>query len=345
MSKKHLSQNQVRRMTHKHEKRLERHLEQQEQFDEDHFLAQQNGTVVTRFGKVADVEDEQGQIYRCDIRRTLKSIVTGDKVLWRKAQNPAEKGIIEALHPRQNELARPDFYDGVKVIAANIDQVLILSALEPELSFNMIDRYLIACGQSQLKPIILLNKVELMPPENKAEIEERFAYYRKLGYETCFISCETGENIDQLHALLKHQTSILVGQSGVGKSSLLQQLKPQTNEEVQVGAISATSKLGQHTTTASRLYHLKQGGDLIDSPGVREFGLWHLSKDEILNGFIEFLDYLSDCQFRDCNHLTDKNCGILKAVASKHIADWRYDNFVRILKNSDEMSTRTNKRF
>lgn len=341
MSKKQLSENQIRRMTNKHEKRLEVN----DQFDEGHFLAQQNGTIVTRFGKVADVEDEQGQIYRCDIRRTLKSIVTGDKVIWRKAQNSAEKGIIEALHLRQNELARPDFYDGIKVIAANIDQVLILSALEPELSFNMIDRYLIACEQSELKPFIVLNKIELMKPEDKPEIDNRFAYYRQLGYQTCLISCETGENISELQAILNHKTSILVGQSGVGKSSLLQKLEPQTNEIVQVGEISSASKLGQHTTTASRLYHLKNGGDLIDSPGVREFGLWHLSKNEILNGFIELSEFLKDCQFRDCNHLTDKNCGILKAVGNNKIAKWRYENFVRILKASEEMGSRTNKRF
>lgn len=341
MSKKNLSKNQIRRMSHNHEKRLEK----QDHLEEDHFLAPENGMVVTRFGKVADVEDEQGQIYRCDIRRSLKSIVTGDKVLWRKPQNTAEKGIVEALHPRENELVRPDFYDGVKVIAANIDQVIILSALEPELSFNMIDRYLIACEQSELKPLIVLNKIELMTEKDRPEIEEHFAYYKQLGYETCFISCETGEQIDVLKAHLKHKTSILVGQSGVGKSSLLRQLKPRTNEIVQVGAISTNSKLGQHTTTASRLYHLACGGDLIDSPGVREFGLWHLSKNEILHALVEFSEFLQDCQFRDCNHLTDKNCGIQQAVKDKKIADWRYENFVRILKNAEEISARTNKHF
>lgn len=339
--KKKLSQNQLRRMQEKHEKKLT----QQDRLNEGDFLAQEEGIVVTRFGKVADVEDTKGRVQRCDIRRTLKSIVTGDRVIWRAHQNQTEKGIIEAVQPRINQLVRPDFYDGVKVIAANIDQVIILSALEPELSFNMIDRYLIACEYSQLKPFILLNKIELMPSSQRAEIKARFQYYEKLGYQTGFISCVQNENINQLKQELRHKTSILVGQSGVGKSSLLKKLLPNVAQKIEVGALSNTSGLGQHTTTASRLYHLECGGDLIDSPGVREFGLWHLNPDQILNGFIEFRDYLKECKFRDCNHLSDAFCGIQSAVAAQKIPRWRYDHFLRILKTREEINARTNKRF
>jgi len=159
------------------------------------------------------------------------------------------------------------------------------------------------------------------------------------------LSCKNAQGLNEFKQQLQNKTSILVGQSGVGKSSIIHQLLPEISMQVNVGGISEISGLGQHTTTSTRLYHLPTGGDIIDSPGIREFGLWHLEPEQVIQGFPEFYDYLPDCQFRDCNHLTDINCGLKKAVNSKNIAMWRLDNYHRILQTMREVKAKTNRTF
>ena len=300
--------------------------------------------VVSRFGKSADVEDNAGIIYRCSIRRTLPSLVTGDKVLWRESLEPNTNGIIEAVHPRHSELVRPDFYDGVKPVAANVDQIVIISAVLPELSFNIIDRYLVACEATKIKPIIVLNKIDLLDEQKKQEIEQQFLIYTKIGYQVLFVSCQSQQGIEPLQKVLDGKISILVGQSGVGKSSIINLLLPH-NQATLTGEVSEISGLGQHTTTSTRLYHLPNGGDIIDSPGIREFGLWHLEPEQVIAGFVEFDDYLGGCQFRDCNHLDTPGCLLQKAVAQGAIAPSRLDNYHRILQSMREVKAKTNKSY
>lgn len=342
MAKKQLSKVQQRRVEAKHTERLNR---THTQSDTGEFLAPQDGTVISRFGKVADVENQQGYVFRCNIRRTLTSIVTGDSVIWRQNADPQGNSVIEAVHPRYSQLVRPDFYDGIKPVAANIDQIMIISSVLPELSLNIIDRYLVACAVTDIAPVIVLNKIDLLSDEQYQKMSDIFAYYDKLGYQVLFLSCKNEQGLDDFKQALQGKTSILVGQSGVGKSSIIHQLLPELSAQVSVGDISEISGLGQHTTTATRLYHLPSGGNIIDSPGIREFGLWHLEPQQVMQGFPELYEHLGDCQFRDCNHLTDLNCGLQKAAEQGNIASWRLDNYHRILQTMREVKAKTNKTF
>ena len=293
----------------------------------------------------ADVESADGEIHRCNIRRTIRSLVTGDRVVWRPGKAAAEgvnvKGIVEAVHDRTSVLTRPDFYDGVKPIAANIDQIVIVSAILPELSLNIIDRYLVACETLHVEPIIVLNKIDLLDDEGMAFVNEQMDNYRDIGYRVLMVSSRTKDGLKPLEEALTDRISIFAGQSGVGKSSLLNNLLG-LQEEILTNDVSDNSGLGQHTTTASRLYHFPHGGDVIDSPGVREFGLWHLEPEQITHGFVEFHDYLGHCKYRDCKHDTDPGCAIREAVEKGAIAETRFENYHRILESMAQVKTRKN---
>lgn len=341
MAKNKLSQNQKRRVAAKHQQRLETGQDD----NLSNFSLPLEGIVISRFGKSADVEDNTGLIYRCSIRRTLPSLVTGDKVVWRESLEPNTNGIIEAVHPRHSELVRPDFYDGVKPVAANIDQIVIISAVLPELSLNIIDRYLVACEVTNINPIIVLNKIDLLSNEQQTSIEKQLAIYTEIGYQVLLVSCQNKQGISVLQDNLQDKISILVGQSGVGKSSIINLLLPHQSQSVMTGEVSEISGLGQHTTTSTRLYHLPNGGDIIDSPGIREFGLWHLDPEQVINGFKEFDAYLGGCQFRDCNHLDTPGCLLQKAVQEGKIASSRLNNYHRILQTMKEVKAKTNKSY
>lgn len=296
----------------------------------------EKGLVVTRHSKHADVESASGEIFRCNLRRTLKNVVVGDEVYWRKGSEQLQgiSGVIEAVFPRRNELSRPDYYDGIKVMAANIDQIIVVSAVLPELSLNIIDRYLVVCETVGITPLIVLNKIDLLDETARADAEQALAIYENLGYKTLCVSAESGENMAKLTACLSEGTSIFVGQSGVGKSSLINAVLPEA--QALTGSISDVSGLGQHTTTASRLYHLPCGGNLLDSPGIREFGLWHLEDEQITRGYREFQPLLGGCKFRDCTHKNDPGCAIRAAVEEGKIHSQRYQNYHRLLESKQE---------
>lgn len=339
MAKHKLTQNQKRRIHSNNAKALDRHRRQaKKEIDwQDEMLGEtQDGIVVTRYSMHADVENAQGEIFRCNLRRTLSSVVVGDHVVWRKGieQLQGISGVVEAVQPRKNELSRPDYYDGLKVMASNIDRIIIVSAVLPTLSLNIIDRYLVICENANIPAVIVLNKVDLLSDEDLAWAEEQLNIYERLGYQTLMISAQTGKNMEKLTALLSEGTSIFVGQSGVGKSSLVNHIMPEVN--TQTGEVSANSGLGQHTTTSSRLYHLPYGGNLIDSPGIREFGLWHLEPDQITKGYREFQYFLGSCKFRDCKHLTDPECALRNAVEQGKIHPIRFENYHRLILSREE---------
>ncbi|OOF59802.1 small ribosomal subunit biogenesis GTPase RsgA [Rodentibacter myodis] len=336
MAKRKLTQNQTRRIESNNTRTLHRHKRKDIEWADEMSGESQEGIVVTRYSVHADVESEDGEIYRCNLRRTLSSLVVGDKVVWRKGNEQLQgvSGVIEAIHPRMNEIARPDYYDGLKPIAANIDRIIIVSAVLPVLSLNIIDRYLVVCEIAGIEPIIVVNKGDLLSKEQEKEVEDQLQIYRNIGYQTLIISAQNGKNMEKLTALLSSGTSIFVGQSGVGKSSLINHILPSVN--AQVGEISENSGLGQHTTTSSKLYHLPQGGNLIDSPGIREFGLWHLEAEQITQGYREFQYVLGTCKFRDCKHLTDPGCALREAVESGRISAIRFDNYHKLIAGLSE---------
>ncbi len=342
LSKNKLSKGQQRRVKANHQRRLKTTSEKVD-YDDNLFGEPAEGVVISRFGMHADVESADGDVHRCNIRRTIRSLVTGDRVVWRPGKAAAEgvavKGIVEAVHERTSVLTRPDFYDGVKPIAANINQIVIVSAILPELSLNIIDRYLVACETLQVEPLIVLNKIDLLDDDGMRFVNEQMDIYRKIGYRVLMVSSRTQDGLKPLEEALTDRISIFAGQSGVGKSSLLNNLLG-LQQEILTNDVSDNSGLGQHTTTASRLYHFPHGGDVIDSPGVREFGLWHLEPDQIFNGFVEFLDYLGACKYRDCKHDNDPGCAIRAAVENGEIAETRFANYHHILESMAQVKTR-----
>jgi ribosome biogenesis GTPase len=187
----------------------------------------------------------------------------------------------------------------------------------------------VACEHAQITPVVVINKIELLNADDLVLVKDSLAIYEKIAYKVILVSCETEQGLAELSEYLIDKVSVFVGQSGVGKSSIINQLLPEAAEPV--GEISDNSGLGKHTTTASKLLHFAQGGELIDSPGVREFGLWHLSAEAITNGFIEFRDYIGGCKFSDCKHQNDPGCLITAAVDEGKIDRARYQSYLKII--------------
>lgn len=294
---------------------------------------EQEGLVIAHFGVQVEVEALEGELqgnhYRCYIRANLPALVTGDRIIWRPAHQGS--GVIVAQLPRYSELCRPDIRGQLKPVAANVDQIVIVFAPLPEPHANLIDRYLVASSHAGIRPLLLLNKADLLDGEHGAKARELLSVYDSLGYNILDVSAEQGSRLEALQELLKGKTSVFVGQSGVGKSSLVNRLLP--DAQVAVGALSELTHKGTHTTTTARLFHFPCGGSLIDSPGIREFGLGHVEVADVEAGFIEFADFLGNCRFRDCSHEHEPGCALLAAVAAGKISQPRLESFRLLLKN------------
>ena len=278
------------------------------------------GIVITRYGQRQLVEDENGIVFQSVSRQNIGFSVAGDKVLFQKTKH--DDAIVTAIYPRDNELKRQD-----KLIAANIDQLWLVVAIEPHYEFELIDRYLIMAENSNLPIGIIVNKIELS--SNKSKTENDFLNYQSLGYDVHFISVKNQTNLDFLKEQLVNKSHIFLGQSGVGKSSLINSLIPDL--QLRVNEISSKSKLGKHTTTNTTIYHIPSGGDLIDSPGVREFQLDSLTELEIKSGFKEFRALSEACRFRDCRHINEPNCAVKESLDQGKINPNRYQSYLNIL--------------
>ena len=293
-----------------------------------------NGRIISHYGQQLDVEVLTGEnsaaTIRCHQRANLPPLVTGDLVLWE--QDTEEAGVIVAIAKRKNVFARPDSQAKLKPLAANVDYVLVVFAVVPEPFLNFIDRYLVAINSLGLEPLLVLNKVDLLSTIPSEQIANMLSIYRGLGYPVFEVSALQGTGIAALQANLRNKIAVLVGQSGVGKSSLVNRLGH--DHLADVGDLSKSKYKGTHTTTTSRLFHL-QDFDLIDSPGIREFSLGHMDADSVLAGFLELRCCAAECKFRDCSHSSEPGCAIQAAIENGNVTADRFESFQSILKSME----------
>lgn len=287
---------------------------------------EREGLLIAHFGASAEVEDSSGTIFRCHLRKNQEPVITGDHVFWHlEADN---MGVVVGHKPRKSLLVRPENPKKSKLIAANIDAMIIVSAPPPVLSEYLIDRYLIAAEILKIPAVILLNKSDLLTDNNREDVINRLAVYEKIGYPVIYSNIFSPDGLQQLNNFLHSKTCVLVGTSGVGKSSIISRFVPE--QAIKIGETSQAG-LGKHTTTATRLYHLPFTGSIIDSPGIREFGLWNMDKKDIIKGFPEFSAFLSKCRFRDCQHMKEPGCALQKAVEEKLIHKTRFESYLEII--------------
>lgn len=283
------------------------------------------GLIIGHYGTNVLVENSQSEKIRCHLRKNMEPCIPGDRILYRMQNN---EGIVVQILPRDSLFYRVD-RNKQKLIAANVDAIVIVTAPPPLLSMQLLDSYLIACESVEIQPIILLNKIDLLDETTLSDIKKELACYEKIGYPVIYSTILLENGLAELSSILRDKTSVLVGASGVGKSSIIATLTE--SQHIMIGETSAHGGLGKHTTTTTHLYHLPTGGNLIDSPGVREFTLWHLPPDEMLKCFIEFKDFADSCKFRNCSHQSEPGCEVLKALDQGHISISRYQNYLKLL--------------
>ena len=320
MAKRKITKQQTRRI----QERQQQHLHNTQSVtiadDSETF----SGTVISHQGKRIQVENEKGELFSCYIRTHIEKPVCGDHVIWQLDDN-SETGVIIALQTRRNEWGRSTRRGERKVVAANITQALIVVSAKPEIHEGLIDRYLVALENHAIKAVIVFNKIDLLSEEQHLIYRQRLHIYQQLGYPIIETSVKQSLGLDSLLVALQNETSIVMGESGVGKSSLIQALLP--DEQLRIGNISVAHEQGTHTTTTARLYHLTIGGNIIDSPGIREFFIPDFSAEELMLGFREFHPYLGLCQFRDCQHNLEPGCALRLAVEKGEITERRWQSY------------------
>lgn len=289
------------------------------------------GLVVARHGANLAVADAMDRIHHCLSRQNIGHPVCGDRVVWQRAGD--ERGVVTALLQRTSTLSRPDYAGRDKPLAANISRLVVVLAPEPEPSDYLLDQYLVASEQIGVQALIALNKIDLLEAQEQDRFLERFERYQAIGYALAPVSARREHGLDALTQALQGQTGILVGQSGVGKSSLINALLPDL--DIQVGRLSKATGLGRHTTSAATLYRLPTGGSLIDSPGVRSFRLGHLSCRALEHGFREFRPFIGHCRFADCRHRQEPGCAVREALERGEIDPRRLDNLLHMAERMD----------
>ncbi len=290
----------------------------------------QVGRVVRVHGLISVVQTEDGREVRCNVRRILKTmsidgrnvVAVGDRVWFRPV---GDEGMIENVEPRRGSITR-GYRRREHVIVSNVDQLLIVSALaEPGLKLPLIDRYLISAEKGGVRPIIVLNKSDLV---DLAPYQWVIGLYTQLGYETIPTSAADGRGLSRLREILARGATAFSGQSGVGKSSLLNAIQPGLN--LRVREVSDWTAKGKHTTTTAELIRLDSGGFVVDTPGLRQFELWDVERGEIEAHFIEFRPYIPLCKFPDCSHVHESGCAVKEAFYWGQIHPGRYESYLKL---------------
>lgn len=308
-----------------------------------------SGTVTAVRGGECTVRDDAARNWRCTIRRILRTlqiderapVVAGDRV-WISDQTQhggPDTGVIERVGPRRTLLSRSDFRGREHAIVANADQLLIVASVaQPNAKPHLIDRYLVAAGKGDLRPVICFNKADLLTgalrfdqddDTEAAHLDDLMCEYRALGYECLACSAASNLGIDELRSMLAERISVVAGQSGVGKSSLCNALQP--GLQLKVAEVSADNQKGRHTTSYTELLPLMSGGFLVDTPGIRQFTLWNIEPGELEAYFIEFRPLIAKCRFKDCHHLAEAGCAVAAAAEDGAISARRYASYCKLL--------------
>ena len=288
------------------------------------------GTIIAAHGRhyLADVE---GELLQCVTRGKKTNVAVGDIVHLQRTSN--DQAVIEKIGERSTLLYRSDQYKS-KLLAANITRLFIVIATEPGFADDLVSRALVACEAAGVEAHLILNKTDVEAPLARAR--ERAALYTGMGYPLHEVSARARpeEAVALLTPLLAGQSSIFIGQSGMGKSSLINLLVP--DADIAVREISEALDTGKHTTTFTRLYRLpfEGGGQIIDSPGFQEFGLYHLSEGQLERAFVDFKPYLGGCKYYNCRHLAEPQCAVLDAVAAGKISKMRHELYAQLLHES-----------
>ncbi|MDH3647505.1 MAG: ribosome small subunit-dependent GTPase A [Gammaproteobacteria bacterium] len=280
-----------------------------------------SGRIVAAHGRHAIVEDADRKRYRCGMKGKRLRPVCADEVRWRPHQSDIGDGIITEVLPRRAQLSRPDNRGRSEVVASNMSQIVVVVAPRPPADLSLVDRYLVSAELIGVAGAVVGNKNDI----DALDLRE----FQNIGYRTVSVCAKQADTLELLVALLADHTSILVGQSGVGKSSLLNAMIPGLDSRTQ--ELSTGSGEGRHTTTASVLYHLSNGGEVIDSPGVRDYAPPPISDRELIAGFVEFGEPSTQCRFNDCRHLTEPDCGVKQSVTDGQISQRRYNSYRQLL--------------
>lgn len=298
----------------------------------------ESGRIVAAYGRRALVEDEGGERRLCLLSGSVGKAVCGDYVQWDRSDHD-RSDVVRQILPRQTALSRPDTRGRVEVIAANVTQVIPVLAVEPAPDAFLVDRYLAAAALMEVAALIVANKSDLGDSPNLDELTTLLSEYRRIGYRVLTTSAITGAGIAELERGLQGHTSILVGQSGAGKSSLLNTLLP--GIQAKTAALSRTSGEGRHTTTAFVLHHLPSGGEIIDSPGVRDFSPPLVEDRQVDRGFLELSAFEGGCRFSDCLHLEEPGCAMKTAVEDGSISRRRYKSYRDMVSRMRQLRARS----
>jgi ribosome biogenesis GTPase len=285
--------------------------------------------------------DNDGREIRCAVRWLLRSlsiesrtiVTTGDRVWYSipPMETAGVEGVIERVEPRHGVLTRAS-RNREHVLVANVDQVVIVvSLVEPELKVHLIDRFLASAAQGSIAPLLCLNKADRV---QEADYQGLIGFYNQLGIPTLLTSAVTGRGVDQLRELLRDKQTVFSGQSGVGKSSLLNAIQPELG--LRVREVSEVNSKGRHTTTHANLIALNFGGWVVDTPGVRQFSLWSVTPGEVEGYFPEFRPLVPLCGFRDCTHTHEERCAVKRAVHRREISALRYTSYVGLYRDMGE---------
>ncbi len=299
------------------------------------------GLVLKSTGSFYQVKTDEGMV-ECRIKGkfrmqglvTTNPISVGDRVTVEMEQNG--RGMITEIEPRHNYIIRKstNLSKQAHIVASNVDTAfLVITLVSPPTSFGFIDRFLVSCEAFDVPAVLVFNKIDQYADESLPVLDEIIKLYEEIGYPWIKTSATEGTNIDQLRELLDGKVSMFSGHSGVGKSSLLNAVYPEF--QVRVGDLSESHQKGQHTTTFAEMLPIPGGGYIVDTPGIKGFGLIDIEKEELGLYFPEMKEKLSDCKFYNCKHMTEPGCAVKEAVEQGLIAETRYESYVKIMEDDE----------